>query len=354
MIDTQEKLAAFLPVVNSAAWLAIDTEADSLHAYPEKVCLIQISTTADDRLVDPLAKMDINPLLDSLGGRELIFHAADYDLRLLRKHHDFAPTEIFDTMLAARLLGERQFGLGALVEQFLGVKLDKGPQKADWAQRPLTPRMEEYARNDTKYLKPLEEKLRSELTAKGRLAWHQESCARLIAESSVPLVIDPDEVWRIKGSTFLEKRALAILRELWHWREREAVAASRPPFFVLAHETMISICTAVAEQQSYEQLIPHRMHPRRRENLMDAIRAAEAVPPEKFPAKILHRSQRPTEEEFRRFREIEKVRDRHAHELQIDPTLIAPKSVMGDLARDWDKYAPELMKWQRELLQVKA
>ena len=350
MIDSQEKLTAFLPVVKAAAWLAIDTEADSLHAYPEKVCLIQISTAAGDRLVDPLAGFDLAPFLEALAGRELIFHAADYDLRLLRKHHDFVPTEIFDTMLAARLLGEKQFGLGALVEKFLGVKLDKGPQKADWAQRPLTQRMEDYARNDTRYLKTLEEKLRAELTAKGRLAWHQESCARLIAESSVPPVIDPDDVWRIKGSTFLEKPALAVLRELWHWREREAVAASRPPFFVLSHESMVTISIAVSEHQLFEPMIPPRMHPRRRENLLAAIRAAQAVPPEQFPEKIRHHSQRPTEAEFRRFRELEKIRDHHAHGLQLDPTLIAPKSVLGDLAREWEKHAPELMNWQRELL----
>jgi len=353
VIDTQEKLAAFLPVIQSATWLALDTEADSLHAYPEKVCLIQISTAAGDRLVDPLAKLDLNPFLDALGGRELIFHAADYDLRLLKKHHDFTPTEIFDTMLAARLLGERQFGLGALVEKFLGIKLDKGPQKADWAQRPLTARMEIYARNDTRHLKPIEEKLRADLIAKGRLAWHEESCARLIAESSLPPVIDPDGIWRIKGSTFLERPALAVLRELWHWREREAVAASRPPFFVLAHETMIALSVAVAEHQPFEQLIPLRMHPRRRENLLAAVRAAQAVPPEQFPQVIQHRSQRPSEAEFRRFRELEKRRDRHAHELQLDPTLIAPKSVLGDLARDWDKHAAELMNWQRELLENK-
>jgi ribonuclease D len=350
VIDSQEKLAAYLPVLQSTAWLAIDTEADSLHAYPEKVCLIQISTAAGDRLVDPLAGFDLAPFLAALAGRELIFHAADYDLRLLRKHHDFVPTEIFDTMLAARLLGERQFGLGALVEKFLGVKLDKGPQKADWAQRPLTQRMEDYARNDTRHLKPLEEKLRAELTAKGRLAWHQESCARLIAESSVPPVIDPDEVWRIKGSTFLERPALAVLRELWHWREREALAASRPPFFVLSHESMVAISVAVSEHQPFEQMIPPRMHPRRRETLLAAIRAAQAVPPENFPEKIRHRSQRPTEAEFKRFRELEKIRDHHAHGLQLDPTLIAPKSVLGDLARDWEKYAPGLMQWQRELL----
>ena len=353
MIDTNEKLAAFLPVVNSAAWLAIDTEADSLHAYPEKVCLIQISTAAGDRLVDPLADMDINPFLDALAGRELIFHAADYDLRLLRKHHEFTPSVIFDTMLAARLLGERQFGLGALVEKFLGVKLDKGPQKADWAQRPLTQRMLDYARNDTKFLKTLEEKLRAELVAKGRLAWHEEACARLIVECAQPPMIDPDDVWRIKGSTFLERPALAVLRELWHWREREAIAASRPPFFVLSHEKMVEISAAVAESKPVEHLIPLRMHPRRKENLMKAVSAAQAVKPDQFPEKIRHRSQRPTEAEFRRFRELEKTRDRHAHELQIDPTLIAPKSVLGDLARNWEKHAPELMNWQRELLQPK-
>jgi ribonuclease D len=350
VIDTQEKLTAFLPVMKAAAWLALDTEADSLHAYPEKVCLIQISTTEGDRLLDPLAAIDINPFLDALVGRELIFHAADYDLRLLRKHHEFTPSVIFDTMLAARLLGERQFGLSSLVEKFLGVKLDKGSQKADWARRPLTEKMEVYARNDTHYLKPLEEKLNSELRAKGRLTWHQESCARLIVECSQPVVVNEDEIWRIKGSTFLDRAALAVLRELWHWREREAHAANRPPFFVLAHEKMVEIALAVAEKKPVDHLIPPRIHPRRKESLQAAIRAAQAVPPEKFPEKIRHRSQRPTEAEFRRFREIEKHRDKHAHDLGIDPTLIAPKSVIGDLARDWDKYAPDLMKWQRELL----
>jgi ribonuclease D len=302
--------------------------------------------------VDPLAGIDINPFLDALVGRELIFHAADYDLRLLRKHHDFVPTEIFDTMLAARLLGERQFGLGALVEKFLGIKLDKGPQKADWAQRPLTKRMEDYARNDTRHLKPLEEKLRAELAAKKRLAWHQESCARLITESSVPPVVDPDDVWRVKGSSILEPPALVVLRELWHWREREALGASRPPFFVLSHEKMVEISAAAAERKPYEQFIPPRMHPRRRENLLEAVIAGQSLPPSQFPGKIRHRSQRPSEEELRRFNELEKVRNHHAHQLGIDPTIIAPKSVLGNLARDWDKHAAELMSWQRELLKA--
>lgn len=352
MIDTSEKLAAFLPEVRGAEWIAIDTEADSLHAYPEKVCLIQISTAAGDRLLDPLAGVDINPFLDALAGRELIFHAADYDLRLLLKHHAFTPTAIFDTMLAARLLGERQFGLSNLVEKFLGVKLDKGAQKADWARRPLTEKMETYARNDTRYLKPLEDRLKSELQARGRLAWHQESCAQLITDCTRPVAVDADAIWRIKGSSFLERPALAFLRELWHWREREAVAANRPPFFVLAHEKMIDIAAAAAEHKPVEPLIPPRMHPRRRENLLEAVRAARALSPDQFPEKIRHRSQRPTEEEFRRFREIEKLRDKRAHDLGIDPTIIASKSTLGDLARDWDRHAAELMRWQHDLLKA--
>src|SRR5881628_2119121 len=131
MIDTEPKLKAFLGELRAATWVAVDTEADSLHAYPEKVCLIQISTASGDELIDPLTRVNLDPLLDALAGHELIMHGADYDLRLLRKHHEFVPSAIFDTMLAARLLGLRQFSFSHLVEHFLGVKLEKTSQKAN-------------------------------------------------------------------------------------------------------------------------------------------------------------------------------------------------------------------------------
>jgi len=249
VIDTEAKLAALLPAIQSADWLALDTEADSLHAYPEKVCLLQISTVACDELIDPLAGLDLDPLLEALNRHELIMHGADYDLRLLRKHHEFVPSAVFDTMLAARLLGERQFGLSSLADRFLGVQLDKGPQKADWARRPLTVRMEAYARNDTHYLKPLSDKLRTELEQKDRLAWHQESCERLIVESTKPALTDADSVWRIKGSHRLGRPALAILRELWRWREGEAVQANKPPFFVISHQALVDIAAATVAQR---------------------------------------------------------------------------------------------------------
>jgi ribonuclease D len=352
VIDTDVQLAGYLPSIRAAAWVAVDTEADSLHAYPEKLCLIQISTADGDRLVDPLAGIHLQPLLDALNGHELIFHAADYDLRLLRKHHGFVPATIFDTMLAARLLGIKKFSLGDLVEAELGVKLEKGSQKADWARRPLTPRMENYARNDTHYLKPLSDKLRAALKDKGRLAWHAESCQRLIEDSARLSAVDGDAVWRVKGSFSLSRPGLAVLRELWHWREQEALSADRPPFFILHHDMLVDLADAASSQDRFDHLLPKHLSPRRTEGIKHAVRKALALPSEQHPQIPKRDRHRPTEAETRRFRDLEKRRDKHAHELAIDPTLIAPRAMLGELARDWETHSAELMNWQRELLKV--
>jgi ribonuclease D len=352
VIDSEQKLAGYLPVLGSANWVAVDTEADSLHAYPEKVCLIQISTVSGDRLVDPLARLDLDPLLKALTDHELIMHGADYDLRLLRKHHEFVPSAIFDTMLAARLLGLRQFGLGHLVEKYLGVKLEKGPQKANWAVRPLTERMERYARNDTHYLKPLADRLKPELEARGRLSWHQESCARLIQDSATHRPADNDSVWRIKGSHLLERSALAILRELWQWREAEAVHANKPPFFVMSHEALVQIAAASAGARPIEPFLPRHISERRRGGLMKAIARGQGLAPDRHPRPLRRVSRRPSDGERRRFAELQKRRDSHAAALGVDPTLIASRGMLSDLAHDWDKHAGELMNWQRELLKA--
>ncbi len=352
VIDTERKLEAYLPVLRAATWVAVDTEADSLHAYPEKVCLIQISTVSGDRLVDPLARLDLDPLIEALSGHELIMHGADYDLRLLRKHHDFVPRAIFDTMLAARLLGLRQFGLSHLVEQYLGIRLEKGAQKANWAIRPLTERMERYARNDTRHLKPLADRLRSELDARGRLAWHQESCARLIQDTATQAPPDPDSLWRIKGSHALERPALAVLRELWHWRESEARAANRPPFFVMSHDALVQVAAAAAAAQPTELFLPPRISARRRGSLMEAIEQGLRVAPEHRPHPLRRVNHRASEAEKRRLDELQKRRDTRAAGLGLDPTLVASRAMLSGLAHDWDRHASELMTWQRELLKA--
>lgn len=354
MIDNEEKLTAFLPRLHAADWVAVDTEADSLHAYPEKICLIQISTVSGDNLIDPLAGIDIDPVLDALSGHELIMHGADYDLRLLRKHHEFVPKAIFDTMLAARLLGLRQFSLSHLVEKYLGVKLEKGAQKANWALRPLTERMERYARNDTHYLKSLADQLKDQLQAKSRLAWHAESCARLIVDCTKERPADMDAVWRIKGSHLLGRPALAILRELWQWRESEAISANRPPYFVLSHEALVEIAASAATARPIEPHLPRHLSERRRGGVLKAVARGLGVAPEEHPKILKSIGRKPSDTERKRFMELQKVRDARAGELDIDPTLIASRGTLSDLAHDWERYEGELMGWQKKMLSAHA
>lgn len=348
MIDTDEKLQALLPTLQAAEWVAIDTEADSLHAYPEKLCLLQISSEGVEALVDPLTAVDLAPLLAIFRDHQLTLHGADYDLRLLRKTFGFVPTAIFDTMLAARLVGCREFGLGNLVHKFLGVKLEKGPQKADWARRPLTPRMEEYARNDTRFLKPLSDILRSELKEKGRLRWHEEVCARLIEDCSIVRTPDPNEVWRVKGSYHLSPDALAVLREIWHWREKEAVAANKPPYFILQPDQMVALSIAAVENKPLEPFFPKRFSPRRHAALTKAVFRGLHVPHKPQPVRAVHYRQ--SSDEKRRYHELEKRRNKRAGELGLDPTIIASRSTLVQLARNGSHDVDCLMSWQKELL----
>ncbi len=351
MIDSDGKLEELLPALEKAPWIAIDTEADSLHSFPEKLCLLQISIPGRDELVDTLADFNLEPLWELLKPRELLLHGADYDLRLFSKHQNFVPDRIFDTMIAARLLGREQFGLANLVKQYLDIDLEKGPQKSDWSKRPLTPRMEEYARNDTRHLQPLVEMLRSELQSMGRLAWQEESCLRLIADNTRNEPPDPDRVWRIKYSSKLHPPALAVLREVWKWREAEATRANKPPFYIIKHETLVAIAEAAGSGCPFDRLIPQRYSHRRRHALLTAVQSGQACPPDEFPGPIRNRGYRASEKEQADFTRLKAHRDRRAAELKLDPTLIASKETMEQLTRSDNEAAWQgLMQWQRDIL----
>ena len=343
--DTEiEALVAALP---ASPWLAIDTEADSLHAYPEKLCLIQISHSGGDVLVDPLSPASLAPLLAHLSARELILHGADFDLRLLRRTRGFVARRVFDTAIAAQLLGRPRHGLRDLVRELLGVELQKGSQRADWARRPLSPQMLTYAVDDTRYLSPLRDQLDAQLHALGRQSWHREACARLVKTCSVPSAANP-EAWRLKGSAQLDPRGLAALRELWRWREAQARERDRPPYFVQSHEVLLEIAARAARG---DLTLPAVVKPRDRRGLEEALARALALPDEALP--VRESSPRPpriARELQLRMEAVRARRDQRAADLAIDASLIATKSEIAALAEDWQRAAAAMMPWQSELL----
>jgi ribonuclease D len=351
VIDNEKRLMEFLPQVDAAEWVAIDTEADSLHAYPEKLCLLQISLPGSDDLIDTLAKLELGGLLAKLGRRELVLHGADYDLRLLHRTYGFVPRAIFDTMWAARLLGLKEFGLTSLVAQMLGVALEKGPQKMDWAKRPLTERMEAYARNDTKYLKALSDKLKMQLKEKGRLSWHKEVCARVIKECTQPKKEEPDQEWRVKGSDRLNPFGLAILKEIWQWREEEAIASNKPPYFIFSHELLVELAAGISRREYFPELVSNNVRGKRRERLFEAVHRGLAAPKSGYPKLRRGTPQHLNSSQQKRFETLKKRRDQQAVRLELDPSLIASRSLLFALARNGEGSSPDLMKWQRELLE---
>ena len=199
-------------------------------------------------------------------------------------------------------------------------------------------------------MKPLADRLKQELEAKGRLQWHQEACARLILDSTEERPLDLDSVWRLKGSHHLGRSGLAILRELWRWRETEAVAANRPPFFVMSHEKLVELAGAASNGGSISSLLPRHLSERRRAGVLKAIARGSELTAEHHPRILKSMGRRPNEAEKRRFQELQNRRDARAAELEIDPTLIASRGTLSDLAHDWESNSEGLMKWQKELL----
>jgi ribonuclease D len=349
LIDTTEALEAVFPLLAPHARIPIDTEADSLHCYFEKLCLIQISVPGHDLLIDPLAGFPLEPLFAALAGKELIIHGADYDLRLLRRVGFAATAPVFDTMIAARLCGVAEFSLAALIKRYFDVTLTKASQKANWARRPLSPQMAEYAVKDTHYLLEIATILEAELSRLNRLDWFHQSCAKAVTASAIVKERDPEEAWRISGSKDLRGRASAILRALWNWREAEAQAIDRPTFHILHSEQLIEAADLLdrGHDVNFSQL-----HGARRRRFFEAVEQAKALPESEWPKIIRKPRARPTRAEEERFKVLKTKRDAVATELLLDPSLIAPKSMLESLAANADEAVPRMLPWQRATLGV--
>ncbi len=345
MITDEAGLQGFFEAAGRTPVIALDTEADSLHCYFEKLCLVQITTPDYEELLDPLAEVPLPRFFEVLSDKEIIFHGADYDLRLLSRYGKFQPARIFDTMLAARLSGEVHVGLAALVEKYFGVSLSKASQKANWAQRPLPQQMVAYALNDVRHLIPLAEILKNQLEEKKRMPWLMEWVDKTIQSAMNPREKDPEQRWRITGVSRLSPHAQAVARALWFWRDEEAKEWDRPPFHVMANSDILRIAEQAVAGHSYST---SRFSSRRLKHFEAAIGNALASNPEQWPVSP-RPLRRPHNPRFaRRFEELKSRRDKIARDLNLEPALIAPKTALEAAAGEEETEL--LMDWQRDLL----
>jgi ribonuclease D len=244
-VETPAALDALRETLATQIAIAVDTEADSLYSYFEKVCLLQFSTRAADYIVDPLA-VSIETLAPIFADAriEKVFHAAEYDVLCLKRDARFAFANIFDTMIAARILGWKNIGLGNTLQERFGVALNKKFQRADWGHRPLSAEQIAYAREDTHYLLALRDLQLAELEQQGRLDEAREEFERLTRVEPTPRRFDPDAYWNIPGARELDPPKLGVLRELFRWRDAQARQEDRPPFKIIPDAMLLRIAQA--------------------------------------------------------------------------------------------------------------
>jgi ribonuclease D len=264
--------------------VAIDVEGDSFYRYGERLCLVQIAFSGDTEICDPLSE-DLAPLMADLEARELVFHGADFDIRLLHAKYGFRPRRVFDTMLAARFLGIPKFGLSDLYEREFGIVLEKKHQRADWCRRPLSGELLEYARKDVAHLEELGVRLSAELEAAGRAGWHREECDAVVERTIQNVRRPPDpEAWRVKGAGGLSRRELAFLRELSGARDAVARELDRALFRVFSAEDLLRLARLAAEDpESALRRFPRALPGRLLRGFSEAIFRGAALPPGDYP-----------------------------------------------------------------------
>ena len=350
MIDTTERLVSHLQACrhgSDAPVCAIDTEADSLHRYRESLCLIQFAVRDQSVLIDPLAIRDLSPLGAYLAEATVWMHGADYDMTMFKRQFNALPPVVYDTQIGARLLGARRFGLGDLVQRYFGVELSKSSQKADWGKRPLSPKMIEYALNDVHYLLEMGDLIVAGLKEAGRYDWFAESCA-----AARQRVLDRDdtkeEVWRIQGSGKLDRFGLVCLRALWQWRDAEAKAWDRPSFMVTTNSQLLEWSTDLAGGKNIA--LPHHFRPDRVKRFRAAIAAVESLPESSWPERLNTKRRKRDRDFERQVEALIQTREQVAAALDIEGSLISPRSVLESLVAGEAKPADALLKWQRECL----
>ena len=335
LVADEDALGRLVRALASSPVVAVDTESNSLHAYRERVCLLQFSVPDADYIVDPLALADVSALAPLFANpdQQKIFHAAEYDVICLRRDYGFAFTNIFDTMSAARTLGWPQVGLAAILDTQFGVTMNKKHQRADWKRRPLTAEQLDYARLDTHYLVALRERQVEALTASGSLAEAQEEferLARLRADAEAPSP-DPNAFWKAKGAKELTPEQAGVLQALFAFRERQAERIDRPPFKVMGEATLVELARRAPRRledlTGVPGMTPDQIQ-RYANGLLEAIERGVQGPAPRAPQVA-----RESDEVRDRYDRLHTWRKERAKKRGVESDVILPRTALWDLAR---------------------
>ena len=348
-VDTPAALEALAADLNRQYRIAVDTESNSLHAYRERVCLVQFSTEEVDYLVDALAFDDLGPLKPAFEtpNIEKIFHAVEYDVLCLHRDYGIICNNVFDTMVAARTLGYPAVGLGSLLAEKFGLVVNKRYQKADWAKRPLPRDMVDYARLDTRYLIPLRDLLAIQLIEKNLTPFAAEDFTRLGT-------VQPNNhrghrpAWeRVSGVQHLSDSQIAILDQLCQWREKMAEKLDRPPFKVMSDEKLLALVQRMPVNRAglAEAGLTTLQVERFGTGLLQALRHGEAAEPLHYQ----HNHSRPPDSVVRRLERLKEWRKNTAAKMGVESDIVLPRGHMAAIAEQGPRTPQELADMMADL-----
>jgi len=335
LVTTQSALDDLVLRLQDEPLVAVDTESNSLYAYRERVCLIQISTRTGDWLVDPLALSDLSPLAPIFADPriEKVFHAAEYDLMTMKRDFGFTFANLFDTRIAARIVPLKTFGLGALLEQYFDVQVNKRFQRADWSVRPIPREQLDYAQQDTHYLPALRDNMIDLLREHDRLVEAYEAFEMLCAIPPAEYHFDPDGYWNMTAARNFSRPQMAILRELYLLREKIAEQRDRPPFKVFSEQLLADIVNATPTSARELSAIRGMSHPqvnRYGTKILQAVQNGLNADPPIRP----DRTPRIDAATLERFDALHEWRKAQAIQRGVESDVIVPKEALWALARN--------------------
>ena len=354
LLTSSGQVSDLAPILFQERRIAVDTESNSRHRYPERVCLVQIATNSKVYLIDPLAVDDMRPIGEVLADETVakVIQGAEYDIRCVDREWGFRVRNLFDTSIAARFVGIEQNGLSALTETLLGVHIPKPAriQKSDWSRRPLSHEALNYAATDVWHLLSIQKALESSLQTLERSAWVSEECARL--EEIRYVAPDPGTAFlSLKGSHRLDGQGKAILKRLFMFREAEARRRNRPPYYILPHETLLHLASNPAADLAQLPSLRGQVNSRLGRLLRATLHKGLADPPISGPVRYGVRRMTPIEIE--RLQILKRWRADLGTRLSIDPSLVWAMVSLERLAKaprtlDAEIQSGEVRRWQRE------